>query len=53
MQVDRMFSAEAEITKKQNKKMERGTSIQGKGGPARLIMAQRQGLVNILLKAVL
>ena len=48
-----MFSDEAEITIKLSKKTERGTSIQGKGGPARLIMAQRQGLVNILLKAVL
>ena len=34
MQVDRMFSAEAAITIKQNKKTERGTSLQCKGDPA-------------------
>ena len=32
--VDRMFSAEAAITIKQNKKTERGTSIQSNGDPA-------------------
>jgi len=34
MQVDRMFTAKAAITIKQNKKAESGTSIQGKGDPA-------------------
>jgi len=47
MQVDIMFSAEAAITKKQNKKTERGTWVILHC----LMMAQRRLLISILSKA--
>ena len=51
MQVDRMFTAKATITIKQNNKVESGTSIQGKGDPALSYNGTKTETQKILSKA--